>query len=121
VKRAAVVLLASLASGCAPPEPLTIEARVSCVPEARALRQLCTVTLSDRKTGRPVEGATVTLHADMPSMPLAHSVRPATARPGATPGTYHGVLELEMTGRWVIAVRVSGPVSDQISQVLEVN
>jgi hypothetical protein len=119
VKRAAVVLLASLASGCAPPEPLTIEARVSCVPETRALRQLCTVALSDRKTGRPVEGATVTLHADMPSMPLAHSVRPAPARPGAAAGTYHGTLELEMTGRWVVAVRISGPVNDQITHALD--
>lgn len=115
----AALLLATLTSSCAPPEPLAVEARVSCVSETHALRQLCTVALSDRKTGRPVEGATVTLHADMPSMPLAHSVRPATARPGAAAGTYHGTLELEMTGRWVVAVRISGPVNDQITHALD--
>lgn len=88
-------------------------------PLARALSQLCTVTLTNRATGRPVEGATVTLSADMPSMPLAHSVRPAEAA-GAAPGVYRGTLELEMVGRWVIVARVTGPVSDQFTRVVEV-
>ena len=67
------------------------------------------MTLRDRRTGHPIERATVTLAADMPSMPLAHSVRPATASAGIAPGTYHGTLELEMAGRWVVTVRIAGP------------
>jgi hypothetical protein len=67
-------------------------------PLARALSRLCTVTLTDRATGRPVEGATVTLSADMPSMPLAHSVPPAGAA-GAAPGVYRGTL----SWRWPVA------------------
>ncbi len=111
--------LALLISACSTPAPPTLAASVSCAPESRSLRQLCTVTLTDRSTGRRLEGATVTLSADMPSMPLAHSVRPvtATARGG---GAYSGVLELEMTGRWVITTRVTGPVSDQITHTLEI-
>lgn len=110
-----------LAPGCSAPTPPPLDSRLSCVPDTHVLRQLCTVTLTDRQTGRPVEGATVTLHADMPSMPLTHSLRPVSASPGSRPGTYRGRLELEMTGRWVVAVRIAGPVSDQVSHTLDVN
>jgi len=109
-----------LATGCTPPPPMSLAAVVSCAPEARPLRQRCTVRLSDRRTGRAVTGAAVTLHADMPSMPLAHNVPPVTAAPGPQPGTYQAVLELDMTGRWVIAVRVAAPVRDQLTHVIEV-
>jgi hypothetical protein len=56
----------------------------------------------------------------MPSMPLAHSVRPAGAA-GTAPGVYRGTLELEMAGRWVIAARVTGPVSDQFTRVVDID
>ena len=113
--------LLALAPACSPQSPPRLDARVSCVPETHRLRQLCSVTLTDRRTGGAVEGATVTLHADMPSMPLAHGVRPAAARSGATAGTYYGTLELEMAGRWVIAVRIAGPVSDQLTHSIDVD
>ena len=118
--RAVALVLALLAPACSPPPPLSLDVRVSCVPDTRALRQRCTVTLTDRRTGRPVEGATVRLHADMPSMPLVHSVPPAPAVAAAAPGTYHGTLELEMTGRWVIAVRIAGPAHDQVTHTIDV-
>ena len=115
-----LALLGVLAAGCSPPVPAAVAAQVSCVPETDALRQRCTVRLTDRRTGQPIGGATVTLHADMPSMPLAHSVPPVTAAPGGEPGTYDGTLRLEMTGRWVVAVRIAGPVTDQLTHALDV-
>lgn len=118
--RLAPWLLAVFCAGCSPPAPPALAVAVSCAPETHALRRLCTVTLTDRASGRPVVGASVTLSADMPSMPLAHSVRPAAAVPGAEPGTYRGTLDLEMKGRWVVAVRVTGPVSDQVTHPLDV-
>ena len=118
--RLALCLMAALAAGCSPPSPMSLSAQVSCAPETHALRQRCAVRLADRSTGRPVVGATVTLDADMPSMPLAHSVRPAMAAPGAEPGIYSGVLELEMKGRWVVAVLIAGPVSDQVTHAIDV-
>ena len=118
--REAALALALLASACSPPAPMALDVRVSCAAEAQVLRQRCAVTLTDRRTGRPVEGATVSLHADMPSMPLAHSVRPVTATPGSPAGTYQGTLELEMAGRWVIAVRIAGPVHDQVTHAIDV-
>ena len=118
--RRAWMIVAALGAACAAPAPPSVTAEIACVPLARALSQLCTVTLTDRATGRPVEGATVTLSADMPSMPLAHSVRPTEARPGA-PGVYRGTLELEMTGRWVIAARVTGPLTDQFTHAVDID
>ncbi len=118
--RPVALVLALLAPACSPPPPLSLDVRVSCVPDTRALRQRCTVTLTDRRTGRPVEGATVSLRADMPSMPLVHSVPPATASPGREPGSYSGTLDLEMTGRWVIAVRIAGPLHDQVTHTIDV-
>lgn len=117
----ALVLLGAFTAACTPPAPGSVAAEVACVAESSALRQRCRVRLTDRRTGRPVEGATVTLTADMPSMPLAHSARPITAAPAGAAGTYQGMLELEMAGRWVVAVRIAGPVQDQVTHPIEVN
>jgi hypothetical protein len=57
----------------------------------------------------------------MPSMPLAHSVRPVPATAGGPAGTYAGTLELEMAGRWIVAVRIAGPVQDQVTHAIDVN
>lgn len=65
-----------------------------------------------KRGGEPLSGAKVTLGADMPSMPMAHSVRPVTAKPGNTPGEYRAQLDLEMTGEWAVKLRLSGPVRD---------
>ncbi|OGK78774.1 MAG: hypothetical protein A2X51_13130 [Candidatus Rokubacteria bacterium GWC2_70_24] len=118
--RAALLGLGLLAVGCSPPAPQAVAVDVSCVPESRPLRRLCTVRITDRQTGAAVRGATVTLHADMPSMPMAHSVPPAPAAPGAEPGVYRGVVELEMRGRWVVAVRIAGPVNDQVTHTIDI-
>jgi hypothetical protein len=70
----------------------------------------CTITL--RRGGQPLAGAEVTVSADMPSMPMAHSVRPAKAQPGTKPGEYRARLDLEMLGGWAIKLRLDGPVRD---------
>ncbi len=115
-----LVLVGVLAMACAPPAPPSVAVEVACAPESSALRQQCRVRLTDRRTGRPVEGATVTLTADMPSMPLGHNLRAVTATPAEPAGTYQGTLELPMPGRWVVAVRLAGPVQDQLTHPIEV-
>jgi hypothetical protein len=107
-------------AACAAPPPASVAAVVTCAPAESPLRQRCTVRLSDRRSGRAIEGATVTLTADMPSMPLAHGVRPVAATAGAQRGTYQGTIELEMAGRWVVAIRIEGPVRDQLTHTLDV-
>jgi YtkA-like len=117
--RRAWIVAAALGAACSAPVPASLSAEISCQPDAQRLRQRCTVVLTERGTGRRVDGAAVTLTADMPSMPLAHHVRPVEAQ-RVGEGLYQGSLELEMPGRWVISARVTKPVRDQFTRVVDV-
>lgn len=79
----------------------------------------CTVHLSN-KDGTPLHSGKVVLSASMPSMPMAHSVRPMVAAPSDKPGEYRGTLELEMPGVWAIQVDVSKPRRERLVQSLRV-
>lgn len=72
----------------------------------------CTIRLS--RGGKPLEGARITVGADMPSMPMAHSVKPVKAQPAQVPGEYRAQLDLEMLGVWAVKLRLAGPVRDQL-------
>jgi hypothetical protein len=63
---------------------------------------------------QPLDGARVSVGADMPSMPMAHNVKPVIAKPGKGPGEYEARLDLDMIGEWAIKLRLSGPVRDQL-------
>jgi hypothetical protein len=77
----------------------------------------CVIKLS--KAGKPVSGAQITVGADMPSMPMAHNVKPVKARPGKAPGEYLANLDLEMLGEWAVKLRLGGPVRDQLVLLYE--
>ena len=66
----------------------------------------------------PTPGVQVTVGADMPSMPMAHNVRPVAANATATPGEYAARLTLEMHGDWALRLKVAGPLEDQLVEVL---
>lgn len=72
----------------------------------------CTIRLT--RGGKPLEGVSITVGADMPSMPMAHQVKPQKARPGTKPGEYTVRLDLEMLGEWAVKLRLGGPVRDQL-------
>ena len=72
----------------------------------------CVVHLS--RGGTALAGAQLSIGADMPSMPMAHNIKPVTAKPGQKPGDYEARLDLEMTGEWALKLRLSGPVRDQL-------
>ena len=90
------------------------KAAVECAPTEKRLVYLCRIALTGRKSGAPLDGAKLVIGADMPSMPLAHNVRPVTAAPGAAPGLYEARLELEMHGEWALRLDVSGPLRDRL-------
>lgn len=89
-----------------------VEAKLHCKPTATDFTYDCIITLT--RGGEPLSGAQITVGADMPSMPMAHQVKPAKAKPGKNPGDYHARLELEMQGEWAVKLRISGPVRDQL-------
>ena len=77
----------------------------------------CVIRLE--RGGAPLAGVQITLGADMPSMPMAHNVRPVKAKPGTAPGEYDARIELEMFGEWALKLNVRGPARDVIVKKLE--
>ena len=74
-----------------------------------------------RAAGAPLSGAQVTLGAAMPSMPMAHTVKPALAASTGQAGEYRGRLALEMNGVWAVQVDVAGPVRDRVVRRLRID
>jgi hypothetical protein len=113
---------------------LPLNFNVSAAPPARALADLQCVSYGDgpklecivklKSGGVPLAGAQVTLGAHMPSMPMAHSVKPITATATTTAGEYRGILQLEMEGPWAVQIDVTAgaptPVRDRIVKSLQI-
>lgn len=93
-------------------------ATMTCKPTPERLAYDCIFKLTNARTGAPLDQAEVTIGADMPSMPLAHNVRPITATATGAPGEYQARLTLEMHGDWAVRLKVAGPVKDQIVEVM---
>jgi hypothetical protein len=92
---------------------------LGCQPTEVSLTFLCTVGVAD-SAGRPVDGAEVTLSADMPSMPMAHNVSPVKAQPvPGRPGSYQGRITLEMPGEWAVRLRFDAPRPDVVVRKLD--
>ena len=107
-----LVVLASVGSGLA--ADVKAKAEVNCAATAKPLEYDCTIKLSDSRSGAALTGVDVTVGADMPSMPMAHNVKPVKAVPGSEPGTYRARIELEMHGDWAVKVDLTGQVRDRI-------
>jgi YtkA-like protein len=116
---ARVAAVLSAAAFCAASvEDALAQARASadviCRPSRARLQYDCMIKLTDARTKAPLAGATLTVRADMPSMPMAHNIRPAKAAPGSEPGAYNLRLELDMHGHWSLRIDVAGPVRDRV-------
>jgi len=112
MKRA--VALLALAGIAAPALAQRLDAEVDCQPTKHDLVYDCRFLLKEAKTGKPVSGAELAVGADMPSMPMAHNVKPVKAAPGTAPGEYTARIELEMFGEWALKLDVRKPVRDRI-------
>lgn len=91
-----------------------LSAKVDCRPTKAPLVYVCLIALTGAKSGRATVGGQLVVGADMPSMPMAHNVKPVKARPTAKPGVYRVRLRLEMYGEWALRIRVSGALRDII-------
>lgn len=88
-------------------------ADMQCKPAGKDLIYNCVIRLA--RADQPVNGAQLTVGADMPSMPGAHNAKPVKARPGKGPGEYLVRLDLDMPGEWDVKLRLAGPVRDQLA------
>ena len=73
----------------------------------------CDVTVKDANR-RAISDADITLKAHMPSMPMAHSVKPIKAAVVDQNGLYRATLQLQMPGIWAVEVDVRGPVRERV-------
>jgi hypothetical protein len=94
------------------------KADVACQPAPGILQYDCTIRLMNSRTNEPLTGVTLTVGADMPSMPMMHNVRPVQATPGQESGMYQARLVLEMHGDWALQLNLSGPVRDRVVTVI---
>jgi hypothetical protein len=121
MKRTIILSAAALfgAGLIGPAAAQTVRARadVVCEPTKETLKYDCKIRLVDARTNAPLTGVTLTVGADMPSMPGAHNVRPVTAEAQGD-GNYRALLELEMTGVWALRLDVEGATRDRVVKVL---
>ena len=89
-----------------------LAAQMDCKAVNAGLVYECVIRLSS--DGKPLSGAQISVGADMPSMPMAHNLKPVKTRPGARAGEYLVRLDLDMPGEWALKLRISGPRRDQI-------
>jgi hypothetical protein len=97
---------------------MQVQAEVACQPAAKKLHYDCTIKLTDARTNEPLAGIDVMVGADMPSMPMAHRVRPVKATPTAEPGSYQASIQLEMYGDWALRLDLAGRVRDRVVKTL---
>lgn len=94
------------------------KADVDCKPSAEMLQYDCIIKLANARTNEPLSGLTLTIGADMPSMPGAHSVRPIVATEDAGKGVYRALVTLEMHGDWALHLNLSGAIRDRVVKML---
>ena len=94
-----------------------LQGELDCKPTRTDFIYDCIVRLT--RNGQPLSGAQITVGADMPSMPMAHNVKPVKAKARKTPGEYEAMLDLEMLGEWAVKLRLAGPVKDQLILLYE--
>ena len=116
-----ICALAAMSAVCLPAASALAQVRakadVACRPAA-TLQYDCTIVLTNARTSEPLTGVTLTVGADMPSMPMMHNVRPVKAVPEQTPGSYQARLTLEMHGDWALQLNLSGPLRDRVLKTM---
>jgi hypothetical protein len=93
-------------------------ATVTCKAAAEKFAYDCIFKLTNARTGAALDNARVTIGADMPTMPMAHNVRPVTATATGAPGEYQARVTLEMYGDWAVRLTIAGALRDQLVEIL---
>ncbi len=106
----AVAAIAVVASPAAARERAKVQ--VTCTESANKLHYDCMLHAMGRKSKKPLDGAKITVKADMPSMPGAHNIRPVKANPTGKPGMYTWKMRLDMYGTWALRISLRGAVRD---------
>lgn len=94
------------------------KADVTCTSAGEMLHYVCLIKLANARSGEPISGVTLSVSADMPSMPGVHNVRPVKAVEQSEKGVYKARIVLEMHGDWAVRLDLSGTVRDRVIAML---
>ena len=95
------------------------EVDVNCKPTKEKYVYHCMFDVTGKKSQEPIKAAIFRVNANMPTMPMAHNVKPIEPVPiPEKPGTYHGNLQLEMMGEWTLKMTFKKPVRDVVVRKL---
>jgi hypothetical protein len=109
-----ILTVAAAAALVAAPAAARERARVqvTCAESSDKLHYDCMLHVIGRKSKRPVDGAEITVKADMPAMPGAHNIPAVKPEPAGKPGMYKWRMRLDMYGVWALRITLKGPVRD---------
>jgi hypothetical protein len=114
----AALAIAVCCAGALGAAEMRAKADVACRPTGKPLQYDCTIRLLHARTNEPLTDVALTVGADMPSMPLAHNVRPVKATVGRSPDTHEVRIDLDMLGDWALRLDLTGKVRDRVVTVL---
>ena len=89
-----------------------MDAGVTCTRVGQTMQYDCLLMLKGKLTGHPIQGAGIVVGADMPSMPMAHNIKPVKAEATGKPGEYRFRIALDMHGEWALKIRLAKPRPD---------
>jgi hypothetical protein len=112
MRLAALLLLIALPAGAAERPKVDI----ACIPGSAPLAYDCTIIVRDARTQTPINHVEIVVEAAMPS--ANSGLSPVRAVAAGGPGTYRARLTLTAHGDWTLRLRLSGPVTDLISEEL---
>ena len=113
-----VLLLASIAPTVV--FPMMIKSKTECTATSKKFQYNCKVIFSHKK--EPMSGYSGIVGAKMPSMAMAHNVKPVKfSEKERMVGHYEFTIQLEMLGEWMFQYDISIPKRDRVMEKLIFN
>ena len=97
--------------------PMMTKSQTECTATSKKFQYNCNVLFINKK--EPMSGYSGIVGATMPSMAMAHNVRPSkfTEKEGMA-GHYEFTIQLEMLGEWMFQYDISQPKRDSVMEKL---
>ena len=113
-----VLLLASIAPTVV--FPMMINSKTECTATSKKFQYNCNVLFFHKK--EPISGYSGIVGAKMPSMAMAHNVKPVKfSEKEGMAGHYEFTIQLEMLGEWMFQYDISIPKRDRVMEKLIFN
>ena len=113
-----VLILASIAPTVV--FPMTIKSQTECTATTKKFQYNCNVLFFHKK--EPMSGYSGIVGAKMPSMAMAHNVKPVKfSEKEGMAGHYEFIIQLEMLGEWMFQYDISIPKRDRVMEKLIFN